>query len=289
MAKTQFLNFLIFISLSVCPHRLYSQVISNNEEAKEKHFAYEVKEMDEFFERFNDEPGSFIRSLYKARHVKFDIPRQRLIRSLFNYDNMSKDSVLINAFVSNVVNKKKPIYLNYYGDDWYAELTCKFIYNDVSILIPVILKIELAENNGSKWMIVAVGSSALKSKIVVTEMAPGKVKTKIISPTSNGTNFVSLKRAFDDKENLSDYFEGTYLKRSHMLEFYNAVLSRDIEFQNVIKIKYHFLLADRWLFTVEQFVREELNSGWLINHMEKVSSVEMDKYRNKLLGGNPDE
>jgi hypothetical protein len=192
---------------------------------------------------------------------------------------------MINKFVSDVTKKKKPIYLDFYGDDWYAELTCKFKYNSSSIVIPIIMKIEMTPNKGSKWMIVAVGSSNLKSKIVVTEIAQSKVKSNIISPTSSGTNFVSLKRAFDDKENLSDYFESAYMKRSNMLEFYNAILNREIEFLDVIKLKYHFLLAGKWIFTVEDFIREELNSGWLINHMEKVSSFGMENYRNKLLSG----
>jgi hypothetical protein len=286
MAKIHVLRFLTFISFFICHHQLFSQVISNNDNAKEKHFVYEVKEIDEFFERFNDERGSFIRGVYRAHHVRFDISRQRLIRSLFNYLNMSKDSILINSFVADVTKKKKPVYLDYYGDDWYAELTCKFKYNTSTIVIPVIMKIVMTQNKGSKWMIVAVGPSNLKSKIVVTEMAQSKLKTNIISPTSNGTNFVSLKRAFDDKENLADYFESAYLKRSNMLEFYNAILNRDIEFLDVVKVKYHFLLAGGWIFTVEDFIREELNSGWLINHMERVSPAAVDDYRNKLLSGN---
>ena len=71
-----------------------------------------------------------------------------------------------------------------------------------------------------------------------------------------------------------------------MAAFYNAILNREIEFQNVITIKYHFLLADKWIFTVEDFTREALNSGWLINDMQKVSSLEMEDYMNKLLSGN---
>ncbi len=286
MTKTYVVKFLIFISFSICHYRLFSQVISTNDNSKEKHFVYEVKEIDEFFERFNDEKGSFIRGVYKAHHVEFNIPRQRLILSLFNYENMTKDSLMINNFISDVTKKKNPIYLKYYGDDWYAELTCRFKYNAASIEIPVIMKIEMTQNKGSKWMIVAIGSSALKSKIVVTEMTQSKVKTNIISPTSNGTNFVSLKRVFEDKENLSDYFESAYMKRSNMLEFYNAILNGDIEFMDVTRIKYHFLLDGRWIFTVEDFIREELNSGWLINYMEKVSSDGMENYRSKLLSGN---
>ena len=286
MAKTYVLKFWIFISLSICQHRLFSQVYSNNDGAKDKHFIYEVKEIDEFFERFNDDPRSFIRGVYKARHIKFNISRQQLIRSLFNFENRSWDSVMINKFISEVTKKKKPIYLNFYGDNWYAELTCKFKSNSSSIVIPIIMKIEMTQNKGSKWMIVAVGSSTLKSKIDVTEMAQSKTKTKFISPTSHGTNFVSLKRAFEDRENLSSYFETFYFKRSHMMEFYNAILNHEIEFLDVFKIKYHFLVADKWIFTVENFPREALSSGWLINNIQKVSSVGIENYRNKLLSGN---
>lgn len=286
MSKSHVLKFWILIFFVICHHRLFSQVYSNNDGGREKYFIYEVKEIDEFFERFNDEPGSFIRAVYKAHHTKFNIDRQRLIRSLFNYETMSWDSSMVNKLISEVTNKKRPIYLNFYGNNWYAELTCKFRYNSSSIEIPIIMKIEMTQNKGSKWMIVAVGPSTLKSKIVVTEMAQSKIKTKLISPTSHGTNFVSLKRAFADKENLSDYFENAYLKRSNMLKFYNAILNREIEFLEVIKIKYHFLLADKWIFTVEDFTRETLNSGWLINHIQKVSSFEMENYRNKLLSGN---
>ena len=71
-----------------------------------------------------------------------------------------------------------------------------------------------------------------------------------------------------------------------MSAFYNAVLNREVEFLHVIKIKYHFLLADKWIFTVEDFTREALNSGWLINHVQKVSASGMENYRNKLLDGN---
>jgi hypothetical protein len=286
MAKAHVLKLWIFISFFICQHRVFSQVYSNNDGANDKHFIYEVKEIDEFFERFNDAPNSFLRGVYKARHIRFNIDRQRLIRSLFNDENKSLDSIMITQFISEVTRKKKPVYLNFYGGNWFAELTCKFRYNTSSIVIPVIMKIETTQNKGSKWMIVAVGSSSLKSKIDVTEMTQSKVKTKIISPTSHGTNFISLKKAFDDKENLSSYFESLYFKRSHMLELYNAILNGEIEFLHVIKIKYHFLLADKWIFTVENFNRESLNSGWLINDMQRVSSSGMENYRNKLLNGN---
>jgi len=280
-------KYLLVICFCFYQNYLFGQVYTTDDGVKrDKHFIYQVKEIDEFFERFNDDPASFIRAVYRERHRKFNITRQRLIKSLFNYENTSWDSTMMLRFVSEVTNKKNPIYLDFYGDNWYAELTCRFRYNSSSIVIPVVMKIEMTQNGGSKWMIVGVGQSRLKSNIVVREMAESKIKTKCLSPTSHATNFVSLKRALDDKENLSNYFENSYFNRSNMLAFYNAVLNRQIEFSHVIKIKYHFLLADKWIFTVEDFPRETLYSGWLINHMQKVSSSSMENYKNKLLGVN---
>ena len=286
MAKKHAVRFWIFISFFVCQHRLFGQVYTDNTREKEKHFFYEVKTIDEFFERFNDDPGSFIRTVYKARNMKFRITRRRLIRTLFNYENTSLDTFMMKRFVSDVTNKNKPMYLDFYGNDWYAEINCKFRYHSSSIIIPVVLKVEVAENKGSKWMIVAVGRSRLQSGNAQSEMTESKIKTKCLSPTSHATNFVSLRRAFDDKENLSNYFEGAYFKKSNMSAFYNAIMKREIEFQYVTKIKYHFLLADTWIFTVEDFTRDALNSGWLINRMQKVSAPAMENYRNKLLDGN---
>jgi hypothetical protein len=286
MTRNSVLKAWLFIAFFIGHQRLFSQIYSNNEAAKEKHFIAEVKEIDEFFERFNDEPGSFIRGVYKERHVKFNITRKQLIGSLFNYENLSLDTATIKMFISDVTRKKKPVYLNFYGGNWYAELTCKFSYNSSYILIPLIMKIETTQNKGSKWIIAAVGQSSLKSKIVLSQMAQSKTKTKFISPTSHGTNFVALKRAFDDRENLSSYFDQNGLNRTGMLEFYNAIWNREIEFLDVVKIKYHFLLAGKWIFTVENFPRETTNSGWLIDQIQKVSSSEMEMYRNNLLNGN---
>ena len=190
MAGIRVIKVWIFISLFICQHRLYGQVYSNNDGAEDKHFIYEVKQIDEFFERFNDAPNSFLRGVYRAHHIKFNIDRQRLIRSLFNDENKSLDSIMISQFVSDVTRKKKPVYLNFYGGNWYAELRCKFRYNASTIVIPLIMKIETMQNKGSKWMIVAVGSSSLKSKTVITEVTQSRNKTRIISPTSQGTNFV---------------------------------------------------------------------------------------------------
>ena len=286
MLRSNILRVLIVISYCFLPLFLFSQVYSGSDLAKDKHFIFQVKEIDEFFERFNDDPGSFIRSVYKTYQAKFNLSRSRLIRSLFNNEDKTWDNDMVNKFVSEITNKQKPVYLNFYGGNWYAELTCVFNDKSSSMLIPIIMEIKTSKNGGSKWMVVAVGPSQLKANATLPEMASSKIKTNCISPTSHATNFVSLKRAFADKENLSNYFEGAYFKKSNMQELYSALLDNQIDFQYVIKIKYHFLFANKWIFTVEDFNREELNSGWLISNMKEVTPSVMESYRYKLLSGN---
>jgi hypothetical protein len=71
----------------------------NDDASREKHFVYEVKQIDEFFERFNDDSSSYIRKVYKIYHQQFKPDRTILIKSLFNYETQAWDSTLINDFV----------------------------------------------------------------------------------------------------------------------------------------------------------------------------------------------
>jgi len=58
---------------------------------------------------------------------------------------MPGDSVMMKRFVSDVTNKDNPIYLDFYGNDWYAELSCKFRYRSSSIILHSIFENEVTE------------------------------------------------------------------------------------------------------------------------------------------------
>jgi hypothetical protein len=115
MSKSNILKVFVFISLCNCHFSLFCQEYLNNDGAKEKHFIYEVKEIDEFFERFNDDPGSFIRGVYRIHHVKFNLDRRRLIKSLFNHEYRSWDTVMINKFISGLQTNKIQFILTFMG------------------------------------------------------------------------------------------------------------------------------------------------------------------------------
>src|SRR5450432_2151980 len=95
-------------SFSLLKTFLYSQVFTNDAGAREKHFVYEVKQIDEFFERFNNDSSSFLREVYKSYHVKYKIGRAKLIKSLFNYETKSWDHAILDSFVQAAMKIKMP-------------------------------------------------------------------------------------------------------------------------------------------------------------------------------------
>ena len=273
-------GFLIFILLMP---GVQAQVFTNDAGAREKHFIYEVKQIDEFFERFNNDTGSFIRKAYKTYHVKYSIDRSRLIKSLFNYETRAWDQALINNFVTDVTLAQNPSRLNFLATGWFAEARCKFQYNGAIIDIPLILRIITDSNRRSRWMIAAVKSNPLKNEAAPAPAEESGGKIKFINPASHANNFIELDKALNDKQKLADYFEPAFFKRANALTFYNAVLNSHVKFLYVKDITYHFLQTDKWIFTVDYFQRETLNAGWLINSLKRASEADKQAYLKNLL------
>lgn len=271
---------LLFVNTS-----LWCQEFKNDADAREKHFVAQVKQLDEFFERFNNDSSSFIREVYKLYNVKFKLDRKKLIKSLFNYENKSFDQASIDGFVEKATKVLMPSEKNWYGENWFAEAICKFQYNSIVIDISVILKTVTDQQKRSKWIIVGIRPNQLKepsnSNIPITVKTH---KIKFIDPSSHGANFIELERDFDDKENLSDYFDNAFFYRSNAVQFYHAIMKDKIKFLFVKDVKYHFLNVENYIFTVEYFQRESLNSGWLINTLKEVTIRDKESFKRQLLG-----
>jgi len=262
-----------------------AQEFKNDAGEKEKHFVYQVKQIDEFFERFNDAPNSFVREVYKSYKIKYNVDRKKLIKSLFNYEGKAWDQPMIDSFVKKALLTDMPSGNNWYGENWFAEATCKFQYNSQVIEIPVILKTLTDEKKCSKWVIVGIKTSQLKEPDNAD--VPINVrnrKIKFIDPSSHLVNFIELERDFNDKENLSDYFDNAFFGRDNSLSFYHAVMNNKIRFLYVKEIKYHFLNVENYFFTVEYFPRQSLNSGWLISELKHATAKDKLTYKKLLLG-----
>ena len=149
-SKSKFIALLVCFALSV--RIVNAQVFENSAGQMDRKFLYEVKQIDEFFERFNDDTASFIRKMYRSYRVKFNIERQQLIKSLFNYQSVAWRQTAIDSFVRAAMLVQMPSRTNFYGDKWYAEVLCRFVYNSEEIEIPIVLRVITDDMKRSKWV-----------------------------------------------------------------------------------------------------------------------------------------
>ena len=278
--------FLLF--MFVYPSRSSAQFFSTDEKLNDEIFKREVKVIDEFIERFNDDKSSFIRKEYEKEHRAYDLPRKEIFISLFNLDNpqWSKNTSL-EEFFHDVSDSLHPPHLSFTDTSWYSEATCTFVYNKKNIEIPLILQIQIAKNHGAKWMIAGIADnpifSSASSTIVDPESHHAKEGFKFIATSSYGTNFVELHNTFADKKDILDYFEPALLATDKAKQFINLILQNKLEFKYAKDVKFHFFQLPNWVFVVEQFDRKSLNSGWLINDVKKVTEPEKEAARKQLL------
>lgn len=275
-------NILLLIIALACTTKGMAQVFYNDAGAREKHFIYEVKQIDEFLERFNDDKDSFIRKTYESYKKKFNIQRKDLVGSLFNYETQLWDSTLINNFIGSVVNEQAPSFIHFNSPGWYAELICNFRFGDAILDIPLILRVDVDEKKQARWIITGARTSIEYPATATTELGknPGM---HFIHPASHGNNFINLSKILDDSSYLSSYFDEPFFKRPNAVVFYHALADGKLQITHIKSIRYHFTQIDGWIFTVEQFRRKALNSGWLINTLQAANADEKKAYLSKLI------
>ena len=275
-------NCFVFLLLIAFAGSLSAQVIESNSQ-RELNFVFEVKQIDEFFERFNNEQNSFLASYIRLKYPGVQITRSSLLESLFNTEVHGAEADLIREFCLQVADSARPEYLDFYRGEWYAEAVCKFKLNGQLTEAVVLLKIQQEENGGSKWIIV----SAFSKRLGVTDLPvifpykPGCCQ--FLNPMSHATNFISLSRALRDKTNLSDYLDTGFMEYPYAKSFARALLRNQLEYLYVKTIRYHFLQIDGWIFTVNQFTRKSNHSGWLVSSLQKTTPQEKENYRLSLI------
>ena len=76
------------------------------------HFIYEVKQVDEFIDRFNNDSTQLQEFMQRVNAPK--LSRESMIKTLFNYSRQGGwNSSDIVAFIKQVDNKQAPILLNF--------------------------------------------------------------------------------------------------------------------------------------------------------------------------------
>jgi hypothetical protein len=244
-------------------------------------FAFQVKQIDEFIERFNFEKThqTFLNEYLKSHNISDSsyFNREIFIKTLLNQDT-SLNISLANEFISFVDSAEFPIHISFYDDDWYALLDCDFMFLGERKKITLMLINQTKINQTSKWVIYSV-----KSDLFIQPQQEDS--TKIMNPMSHAVNFMSLEKCIYDKANSANYYKKNF-RPDAMSEFYFLIQNNLLTFNRINSIKYIFLQIPNWYLKVEYFSRQTNNSGWLISQLKKMNYEEKKLFRKEYLNVN---
>ncbi len=259
---------ILLISLLLVFPVLSQEDIYNKTEDESSLYA-STKQVNQFIRRFNGEETLRGKRLYpkdkKYRSVKI---RQKYLTGLFNNEN-NELNTLKPEFINYVNSKSAPKYFNFYGGNWFAEITAKFSLNGVSQDVILFLKLE-EQTGGYKWSFSGVYANFLEQHFK-TSVPDG---VKFIHPMSHEVDFMSLRKAFKNSKQI-DYYAAKDYSPDYLSLFFYFVKKGDLVFQQVETVKFHVFQVKDWYFEIQYYNRAGDNTGWLISNLLKVA--EKDK------------
>jgi len=268
------MKYIVIVLLFLFSNQVVMSQFSDNFLIREK-FYFDVGQIEEFIERFNFEDKTKLLNYLSINQPDMEISRMDFLYTLFDTYDTTFDKSLAEAFINNVNDSVNPQYLNFYNNDWYAEVSCIFELNGSTNEGKLILKNQFKADSSSKWVITGVSSDILK-------FPDSKDSTKILSPVSHGTDFIGLYNILNDGENVQNYISSDHTFDT-LTYFISLVHFNKIKLKRVNKVKYHFLQIPKWIFTVDYFNRKGHSSGWLISNLYRTNLEEKENYKIEVL------
>jgi hypothetical protein len=271
-----------------CANRTQAQDWISNDNRNDELAKYEVKTIDEFFERFDDDPHSFLRDQAFREHKPYNISKSQLLASLFNHENTKwrDDTALdLRGFFDAVLDTAHPFQLAYADTDWYAEAACVFLLKGKKVEIPVFLHI-VKENKGIKWMVAGIGDNKIlkdTGNVKLPDNSKIVPNPKFIPSSSNSVNFVDFVNIMVPTINAPYFFEPYTLASTRVKQFVQMITQNKLKFQYVRAVRYRFFQMPGRVFDVEHFERASYNSGWLINDLKKMTQEDKNRLRLQIL------
>ena len=232
-------------------------------------FYAQTKQVNQFFRRFNAEEDAMGKRFYSKDSTFRDLKsRKKFLGVLFDNSNGSITNVEKNDFIELVTNKKNPVFLDFHGNNWFAEVAASFTYKKEKVNVILYLKIE-HQNLGYKWVFSNIYFTSFNE--LFSHVGDTTNLHKFLHPLSHEIDFMNIHKVFEDPVNLDYYLEKNY-SPDQLAIFVNEVKSGNLKFDAVRTVKFHFFQVPGWYFEVSYFNRNEANSGWLISNMIKISS-----------------
>lgn len=265
--NSYFSRFALFMILVFSANHVQGQI----DFTRTQNFAFQVKQVDEFIERFNGEKTTVLREYVKKRYPEEEMERYELLTTLFNHEDSTWDMELIKTFLRDISHPGNPSYLSYYDQDWYAQLDCVVSYEGRTENLCLILAIESTPDLASEWVIRGIKADFLC-------LPEAETSENMLNPVSHATDFMNLHTLFEQPEYAHGYMHKRF-QGDLLTIFYHELNKNKLKLKRIDKITYHFLQIQNWSFTVSQFRRPGQNSGWLIETLTPMTEAEKANYR----------
>ena len=240
----------------------------------ESAFYASTKQVNQFFRRFNSEEDEEGNRIY-ADSKKYHSPRLRkkYIEILFDNETSSLDKALKEIFIQEVTDASNPIYLDFHGGEWFAEVHTRFKYRGKES--PAVLFMKLQEEPvGSKWVIDRVYFEPFNKLFKEKTNKEGK----FLHPLSHELDFMNLNKIFERREEIELYTGNDY-SPDHLSLMLMEVKKGNLSFVTIKNVKFHFFQIDNWYFELSEFNRKGYNTGWLISNLAKLDQEQKESYK----------
>lgn len=234
----------------------------------------ETKQVNQFFKRFNSEEDKDGNRLYDGDPGYHDNNLRKVsLPMIFDRETSYFNKNIEKKFIANVTDKKDPVYLQFHGGEWFAEVVIYTLYYGRSAEAHLFLKLQ-EEEVGSKWVLSRVYFEPFNALFFDN---PSGVD-KFLHPMSHELDFMNLAKVFRDHSMVEYYAYENYLP-DYLSIFIYEMKMKHLIFEGVKKVKFHFFQVDQFYFMIEEFNRPGFNNGWLISKLEEID----EKQKNNLL------
>lgn len=236
----------------------------------------ETKQVNQFFRRFNgEEDGEGNRYYPDDKHYRDPSLRQTYLEHLFDEQSRTLSGAQKKEFINDVNSTASPVYLDFHGGNWFAEVKARFEYKGKEEEATLFLKLQ-EEKVGSKWILTKCYFAPF-AKLFVSDTTGGK---EFLHPLSHELDFMNLRKAFQEKKQKIDQFTERGYQPDYLSILLYEIKNSNIRFKTVSTLKFHFFQVDGWYFQLARFNRSGYNRGWLISDLTKVSAREKELLTN---------
>ncbi|MEM9675341.1 MAG: hypothetical protein AAF992_22305 [Bacteroidota bacterium] len=263
---------IITVAVVLLPEpQLYAQGIGEYLGGEDVLYA-ETKQVNQFFRRFNGEEDVEGKRYYAGdkgyRHPKL---RQNYLENLFDNQNRDISPALKKEFISTVNNQSAPVYLDFHGGQWFAEVKARFNYKGKREEATLFLRLQ-EEKVGSKWILTKAYFEPFAA-LFASDTTGGM---PFLHPMSHELDFMNLRKVFQDNKEKVDQFTARGYQPDYLSILLYEIKNSNLRFETVTNVKFHFFQVDGWYFQLAKFNRPGYNRGWLVSDLSKATPQEKE-------------